>query len=124
VPNGKCSFDSLREIETLVAAFDAHTLPRKAWTHQAHLTVALWYLARYPRDEATRLIRSGIQRYNDACGVTATETAGYHETITLSYVAFIHCFLERARESNSHGPSLVALANRFFEQHGDRNLPL
>src|SRR5262245_26470980 len=42
------------EIEALARSFEAATLPRPEWTHVAHLTVALWHLRRYPRDEATR----------------------------------------------------------------------
>ena len=47
------------EIESLVRAFEAGNLPKPEWTHRAHLTVALWYLRRHPRAEATRRIRGG-----------------------------------------------------------------
>ena len=51
--------------------------------------MALWYLRRHNRDEATRLIRDGIQRYNERQG----NLTGYHETITLAWVAVIERFL-------------------------------
>lgn len=47
------------QIEALVRSFEDLTLPRPEWTHHAHLTVALWYLRRHPRPEATRRIREG-----------------------------------------------------------------
>lgn len=78
-----------RNSEELVRAFEACTLPFSEWTHEAHLRVARWYLGHHPREEATRLIREGIQRYNASQGVEQTETGGYHETITLAYIALI-----------------------------------
>src|SRR5262245_46090885 len=77
------------EIESLVFGFEDGSLPRAEWTHEAHLTVALWYLRRHARDEATRLVREGIQRYNRGLG----NTTGYHETITLAWIAVIVRFL-------------------------------
>src|SRR5215218_2173125 len=77
------------EIETLVRGFEDGSLPRAEWTHEAHLTMALWYLRLHPRDEATRLVRDGIRRYNEGQG----NATGYHETITLAWIAVIVRFL-------------------------------
>jgi hypothetical protein len=94
-------------------------LARERWTHEAHLTVGLWYLARHEVAEATRLIREGIKRYNQACGVAQTETGGYHETITLFYVRVIGRYLKAARS----GGSLKELAGGLMKACGDRALP-
>ena len=51
--------------------------------------MALWYLRRHSRDEATTLIRDGIRRHNESHG----NFTGYHETITLAWVAVIERFL-------------------------------
>jgi hypothetical protein len=83
-------YRSEEEILRLISAFEACALPRAEWTHQAHLTVGYWYLSRYPKDEATTLIRESIQKYNHACGVVTTKESGYHETITLFYVWLIN----------------------------------
>jgi hypothetical protein len=80
------------DLADLVRRFEACTLPREEWTHQAHLCVALWYLRRFPRAEATLRIRAGIQRYNASLG----NTKGYHETITLSWIALLWEFLQTA----------------------------
>ena len=40
------TYRTLSEIENLIRAFKECTLPRRDWTHQDHLTVALWYLFR------------------------------------------------------------------------------
>ena len=79
-PEGSGLYSTEEEIVRLVEAFEACTLPQKQWTHQAHLTVGLWYVVHYPLEEATRRIRLGIQRYNESCGVRMTRDGGYHET--------------------------------------------
>jgi hypothetical protein len=78
------------EIEAFVRAFEGCTLPAGEWTHRAHLTVALWYLRRHARDEATNRIRAGILRYGQSRG----STAKYHETITLAWAAVVSRFLD------------------------------
>ena len=77
------------DVTELLQAFEECTLPREKWTHRAHLWVALWYLRHFPREEATKRIRTGIQRYNAARG----STKGYHETITLSWIRLLSGFL-------------------------------
>jgi hypothetical protein len=100
------------KIENLVRAFEECTLPKAGWTHREHLTVALWYLLHYPRDEATDRTREGIQRFNLSHG----NTTGYHETITLAWVAVIDRFLaERDR-----GQPLSALVGALLEECGDK----
>jgi hypothetical protein len=76
-------------IEAFVQAFEFGSLSRSEWTHSRHLIMALWYLRRHRRDEATTLIRDGIRRHNE-CQENFT---GYHETITLAWVAVIERFL-------------------------------
>jgi hypothetical protein len=79
-------YSSDDEIDRLLRAFEACTLPRSQWNHAAHLTVALWYLVRYSPSEAIQRIRSGIQRYNAAAGIVTTNNSGYHETLTLFWI--------------------------------------
>ena len=76
-------------IESFVQAFEDGSLSRSEWTHSRHLVMALWYLRRHNRDEATRLIREGIQRFNERHG----NLTGYHETITLAWVTVVERFL-------------------------------
>jgi hypothetical protein len=110
---------STYEVTRLVSEFEACTLARERWTHEAHLRVALWYLARHEVGEATRLIREGIKRYNQACGVVQTETGRYHETITLFYVRIISRYLKGARA----GASFAELVAGLLPACGDRALP-
>lgn len=103
-------------IAELVRQFEACTLPPQAWTHAAHLSVALWYLHRLPRDEATRRIRSGIQRFNAANG----KEQAYHETITLAWIEVIVGFLA----ARTAATPLAKLQRELLEHCGDKDFLL
>jgi len=75
--------------------------------------VALWYLRRLPRPAATDAVRTGIQRYNEACG----RGPGYHETITLAWVALVARFLAE----HDVGQPLADLAAALLDQHHDKH---
>jgi hypothetical protein len=77
------------EIESFIRAFEDGSLPKSEWTHARHLIMALWYIKRHHRDEATRRIREGIKRYNESKG----NLTGYHETITQAWIAVIDWLL-------------------------------
>jgi hypothetical protein len=104
------------DIEALVRSFEDGSLPRSEWTHASHLLVALWYMSRHPRDQATRLVRDGIRRYNHLHG----RDSGYHETITLAWVAVVARFLTR---SDGDGP-ISALAGTLLDDCGDKDFLL
>jgi hypothetical protein len=113
-------FRTTEDILALVRGFDGCTLPREEWTHNAHLTVALWYLLQYDWPEASGRVRRGIKRYNAAHGIVNTPTGGYHETLTLFWLRRVRSFLEGER---NEGRSLVSLANALAAS-ADKNLPL
>ena len=100
-------------IESFMQAFEDGSLSRSEWTHSRHLVMALWYLRRHNRDEATRLIRDGIQRYNERQG----NFTGYHETITLAWVAVIERFLA-VRDLDV---PVSVLAGELLGQCGDKD---
>ncbi|MBD1891473.1 hypothetical protein [Coleofasciculus sp. FACHB-SPT9] len=113
-------YQSLSEIESLIAAFENCTLPRDEWNHRAHLTVALWYLTRYSKAEATNCIRDRIQRYNLTNGIKTTKNSGYHETMTLFWIRIVSHYLSVADRTRS----IVYLANELIDSYADKNLPL
>jgi len=84
---------TLEQTSRLVYRFEDHTLPKGQWTHTAHCIVALWYCVYFPLPEAVEKIRIGIRAYNVSIGGINTDTAGYHETITLFYMATISHYL-------------------------------
>ncbi len=103
-------YHSFDEIENFIVAFEALSLPKVKWTHQAHLIVALWYNLRHKADEALNIVRDGIKRYNEAVGTENTATSGYHETITIFYMWAVRKYIQSA----SSDASLLEIANSLI----------
>jgi hypothetical protein len=101
------------EIEAMVRSFEDGSLPRSEWTHSSHLLVGLWYLSRHARDQGTRLVRDGIKRYNHIHG----RDSGYHETITLAWLAVIAGFLAGCDRAEP----ISVLAERLIDGCGDKD---
>lgn len=95
-------------VDEIAHRFATGTLPEDAWTHRAHLAVALWNLRRFSRPEAARRVREGILRHNARAG----RDGGYHETITLAWLAIVALFLEQQEYGRSDDDLLAALAAR------------
>jgi len=103
-------FKTEQEIEALVNGFLQQTLPIKEWTHEAHLTTALFLLNKYTLEEATCMMRSGIITYNKSTGGENTPTKGYHETLTIFWIKTISDYLRQNNEGN-----LLLLCNNFLK---------
>ena len=90
-------FDSEEQIDDLWAAFTSATLPKSAWTHQAHIAIA-GILVR--RDPVTALsqARAGILHLNKCHGTVNSAMSGYHETLTVFWIRIVTSFCaERSR---------------------------
>src|SRR5215469_7175045 len=111
-------YKSEDDIEATVSAFEACTLPGNLWTHEAHLTIAAWYLSRRSGQEAAARIRVGIKRYNAARGIVPSPTGGYHETMTLFWTCIASKYLMLADPDRP----LVDLVNGLIDEHRDKNL--
>ena len=108
------------EIADLVALFSSKQLPKKMWTHEAHLTVGLWYVKHFGKEKATCLLRSGIITYNESVGTVNSPYGGYHETLTLFWVWVIDNFEKRNPET-----LFRELVNTFLDSaYAARDLPL
>jgi hypothetical protein len=70
-------FASDREVEELVAAFEAGTIAPTQFDHAAHMATALLYLSRWPLARATTQMRSTLLDFTTRHGVNV-----YHETVT------------------------------------------
>ena len=119
------------ETDRIAEAFISRTLPKREWTHEAHLKVGLWHALRHPpetnpagrnlaEDPALALLRERIRAYNEATGVPNTDTGGYHETITRFYIMLIRRFIASADRARP----VDELAAELIFRHGDRELPL
>jgi hypothetical protein len=109
----------MNTVPELIRAFESGTLPRKDWTHQAHLLVALWYLRTLPRAEATERIRNGILKLNAALGIITTRDYGYHETITRFYIHMVGRFAEATK----HESDWETLQAELMRECGHKELP-
>jgi hypothetical protein len=104
----------------LVDQFFCRTLPKSAWTHQAHLRVGLWHVLHFGPEEALTRLRTGIRALNESHGTLNTDSGGYHETITRFYVCWIANYLARAGRNRP----LDELADELVQAAGDSQLPL
>lgn len=83
------------ELDCLVRRFGECSLPKREWTHIAHLAVGLWHVEHYGSEEALLRLRAGIKRLNESHGTVNSATSGYHETVTRAYVQLLSAFATR-----------------------------
>ena len=69
-------------LEEFIAAWRLGTLPKRCWTHAAHVGVGAYFAFDYAHDETFAILREGIRHYNTCVGTANTEDSGYHETLT------------------------------------------
>ena len=121
-----CSTNSLinpspwTDIPSIIRAFEHCTLPLARWTHLTHLIVAHHYLWHHSRDKATWRIRSGIQRYNLSQG----NPTGYHETITLAWLAILARELRERRMTGLMDEEEAVSAREITTIYANPNLLL
>jgi len=98
----------------------ACTLPREAWTHEAHLGACLWLLVERPDIDVDAEIADLIRRFNESVGGVNDDTQGYHDSITRAYVAGVRLFLSETVETG-----LAARVNALLlSPMGARDWPL
>lgn len=107
---------SAAEIEALVQAFEAGTLPTSAFNHYAHMTVAMWYLVRLPYVEAVEAMKGSIKHYAEAHGHGGL----YHETITLFWMKVLAHYVA----SQGEGLALPELVYGALVKLGRKDLML
>lgn len=96
------------------------SLPKEAWTHEAHLAACLWIMTERPEIDPDRDMRDIIGRYNEAVGGVNDDDGGYHDTIT-------HCFIAGVRRwlARHGGETLVEQVNGLLAApEGQRDWPL
>jgi hypothetical protein len=96
------------------------SLPRTAWTHEAHLAACHWIVAERPDIDPDRDLRGIIAGYNAAVGGENDDTQGYHETITRCFVHAVRLHLAEMPDG-----SLVERVNALLlSPFGRRDWPL
>lgn len=113
-------FSTDAEIAHLGEGLLACTLSREEWTHEAHLTACLYLLTERPDVDVDARIAGIISRFNESVGGVNDDQHGYHDTITLAYLAGVRLFLSRTTEAG-----LVARVNALLRSPiGRRDWPL
>ena len=87
------------DIRAIGTGLLARTLPREAWTHEAHLGACLWLLSERPDIDVDAEIADIIRRFNESVGGVNDDTQGYHDSITRAYVAGVRLFLTETGET-------------------------
>jgi hypothetical protein len=88
---------------TLIAQFEATTLPAEDFPHAAHVRAAWHYLTHYPLLEALARFKAALIRFATAKG----RPDRYHETITIAYMLLI-----AERRAGREGESWAQFAER------------
>ena len=81
------------DIRAIGTGLLARTLPREAWTHEAHLGACLWLLSERPDIDVDAEIADIIRGFNESVGGVNDDHNGYHDSITRAYVAGVRLFL-------------------------------
>ncbi|MBO9697875.1 MAG: hypothetical protein J7499_16905 [Sphingopyxis sp.] len=113
-------FERDEDISAIGTGLLARTLPREAWTHEAHLGACLWLVSERPDIDIDAEIATIISRYNESVGGVNDDTQGYHDSITRAYVAGVRLFLSETAETG-----LAARVNALLRSDmGRRDWPL
>lgn len=124
--------------EEFLAGFEACSLTRPEWTHEAHVRMAWLYLTRLSLAESLERVRSGIRQLNATfqkakssqvlpqyrCWSGPKQQDGYHDTITVAFVRLIASRLRdddtflafRDRNSDLFDHKLTALFRHYTKE--------
>ena len=92
-----------------ITCFEAGTIPRPAWDHQAHIRVAWIYLSGHGFEGALGKIREGIQKLNAVHLTPESLERGYHETVTRAWLTLVDATMRH------HGACATSVD--FCERH-------
>jgi hypothetical protein len=113
-------YASEAHVVALLDAFHRGVLPRSAWNHRAHLTVALSFARSHSAPDALVAMRQAIRRYNVAVGIEDTPQSGYHETLTVFFMQVLTLHVTR----HPAPASPVDDVNALVAEWGRHDLPL
>src|SRR3954468_22416270 len=109
------------EIEHLGEGLLARTLAREEWTHEAHLAATTYLLLRRPDVDVDEELPETVRRFNESVGGVNSDTEGYHETITRSFLRGVRLFLA---EADPNEPLHELVNELLLSAMGRRDWPL
>ena len=114
-------FSTDAEIEHLGEGLLACTLSRPEWTHEAHLAATTYLVLRRPDVDLDAELPGIIRRFNESVGGVNSDTEGYHDTITRTFLSGARLFLAEPR----NGEALHEIVNALLlSPMGRRDWPL
>jgi hypothetical protein len=113
-------FTSDAEIEHIGEGLLARTLPRAEWTHEAHLAATTYLLLKRPDVDLDARLPDIIRSYNESVGGVNSDTEGYHETITRTFLRGVRLFLA---EADPKEPVYVLVNELLLSPMGRRDWP-
>jgi len=105
-------------LSEFLECFERGTWPKPDWNHAAHIAVAGCYLIGYSDEEAADRARRGIRHYNQCAGTINSDHSGYHETLTLFWLALVKARL-RLMEPATARIEVVRILVAEFEPQRD-----
>ncbi len=103
------------EVEDVVRRFESGELPPSEFKHIPHLTVSLFYLLRFPEQEALRRMRQSIHSYLLRHNI---DPRVYHETLTVFWMRRVSAFVAQSDTSRP----LAQLANELIASCRDKEI--
>ena len=114
-------FTTDAEIIRLGEGLLACTLSREDWTHEAHLAATTYLVLHRPDIDLDEELPGIIRRFNESVGGVNSETAGYHETITRSFLYGVRLFLD---DADARDPLNKLVNELLLSPMGRRDWPL
>jgi hypothetical protein len=114
-------FTTDAEIEHLGEGLLACTLSKAEWTHEAHLAATTYLLLRRPDIDLDQELPGIIRRFNESVGGVNSDSEGYHETITRSFLRAVRLFLA---EADAKAPQHELVNELLLSPMGRRDWPL
>ena len=114
-------FISDAAIERIGEGLLDRTLPRTDWTHEAHLAATTYLLLRRPDIDLDTQLPDTIRRYNESVGGVNSDTEGYHETITRTFLYGVRLFLDT---TGGRDPLHEVVNELLLSPMGRRDWPL
>jgi len=114
-------FTTDAEVIRLGEGLLACTLSRKDWTHEAHLAATTYLALQRPGIDLDKELPGIIRRFNESLGGVNSDTEGYHETITRSFLQGVRLFLDQA---DTRSPLHRLVNELLLSPMGRRDWPL
>jgi hypothetical protein len=114
-------FHSDAEVARIGEGLVERTLPRAEWTHEAHVAATTYLLLRRPDIDVDQELPGIIRRYNESVGGVNSDSEGYHETITRTFLHGVRLFLSEVRGDE---PLHELVNDLLFSPMAERDWPL